>query len=106
VGYILNNVLLWSTITLWFWFLLGHCGSCWAFGAVESLSDRFCIKYNLNVSLSANDVIACCGLLCGFGCNGGFPMGAWLYFKYHGVVTQEVNSQQRTNNNGNVVKVY
>nr|VDC84847.1 unnamed protein product [Brassica oleracea] len=21
---------------------LGHCGSCWAFGAVESLSDRFC----------------------------------------------------------------
>jgi len=89
VGYILNNVLLWSTITLWFWFLLGHCGSCWAFGAVESLSDRFCIKYNLNVSLSANDVIACCGLLCGFGCNGGFPMGAWLYFKYHGVVTQE-----------------
>ncbi|KAK4710680.1 hypothetical protein R3W88_005193 [Solanum pinnatisectum] len=26
----------------------GHCGSCWAFGAVESLSDRFCIHYGLH----------------------------------------------------------
>lgn len=25
----------------------GHCGSCWAFGAVESLSDRFCIHFGL-----------------------------------------------------------
>lgn len=24
----------------------GHCGSCWAFGAVETLSDRFCIHLN------------------------------------------------------------
>nr|XP_007163269.1 hypothetical protein PHAVU_001G220100g [Phaseolus vulgaris]ESW35263.1 hypothetical protein PHAVU_001G220100g [Phaseolus vulgaris] len=25
----------------------GHCGSCWAFGAVESLSDRFCIHFDV-----------------------------------------------------------
>ncbi|CAF1696106.1 unnamed protein product [Brassica napus] len=67
----------------------GHCGSCWAFGAVESLSDRFCIKYNMNISLSVNDLLACCGFLCGQGCNGGYPISAWRYFKHHGVVTEE-----------------
>lgn len=25
----------------------GHCGSCWAFGAVECLQDRFCIHFNM-----------------------------------------------------------
>jgi hypothetical protein len=25
----------------------GHCGSCWAFGAVESLSDRFCVHFGV-----------------------------------------------------------
>ncbi|KAL0700518.1 hypothetical protein Bca4012_056640 [Brassica carinata] len=56
---------------------------------VESLSDRFCIKYNLNISLSVNDLLACCGFLCGQGCNGGYPISAWRYFKHHGVVTEE-----------------
>ncbi|CAO2824729.1 unnamed protein product [Amaranthus hypochondriacus] len=67
----------------------GHCGSCWAFGAVESLSDRFCIHYGMNISLSANDLLACCGFLCGSGCNGGSPYYAWRYFVDHGVVTDE-----------------
>jgi cathepsin B len=67
----------------------GHCGSCWAFGAVESLSDRFCIHYGMNMSLSVNDLLACCGFLCGSGCNGGYPISAWRYFVYRGVVTNE-----------------
>ncbi|XP_038709044.1 cathepsin B-like protease 3 isoform X2 [Tripterygium wilfordii] len=67
----------------------GHCGSCWAFGAVESLSDRFCIQFDLNISLSVNDLLACCGFMCGDGCNGGYPIRAWRYFVHHGVVTEE-----------------
>ncbi|VFQ59998.1 unnamed protein product [Cuscuta campestris] len=67
----------------------GHCGSCWAFGAVESLSDRFCIKFGTNVTLSVNDLLACCGLLCGDGCDGGYTISAWQYLVRSGVVTSE-----------------
>jgi cathepsin B len=67
----------------------GHCGSCWAFGAVESLSDRFCINFDVNISLSVNDLLACCGFMCGDGCDGGYPIKAWRYFVHHGVVTEE-----------------
>lgn len=67
----------------------GHCGSCWAFGAVESLQDRFCIHYNMSVSLSVNDLLSCCGFMCGDGCDGGYPIRAWNYFVQNGVVTDE-----------------
>ena len=51
------------------------CGSCWAFGAVEAMSDRLCIASNGTVKeeLSAEDMLSCCGMSCGGGCNGGFP---------------------------------
>ncbi|KAG2604339.1 hypothetical protein PVAP13_4NG056601 [Panicum virgatum] len=55
----------------------GHCGSCWAFGAVECLQDRFCIHMNMSISLSVNDLLACCGFMCGDGCDGGYPIMAW-----------------------------
>ncbi|XP_072997584.1 cathepsin B-like protease 2 [Typha latifolia] len=67
----------------------GHCGSCWAFGAVESLSDRFCIHFGMNISLSVNDLLSCCGFMCGDGCDGGYPIYAWRYFVQNGVVTEE-----------------
>nr|AVM38373.1 cathepsin B [Eudiplozoon nipponicum] len=65
------------------------CGSCWAFGAVESMSDRICIhsRGNLKPELSAEDLVSCCGEFCGDGCNGGFPQQAWLYWVRHGIVT-------------------
>jgi len=65
------------------------CGSCWAFGAVEAMSDRICIHSNFEkqVYLSATDLLSCCGFFCGMGCNGGFPIGAWNYFKKHGIVS-------------------
>lgn len=65
------------------------CGSCWAFGSVEAMTDRICIKSNGTVKheLSAQDPVSCCGFLCGMGCNGGQPAGAWNYFKNFGIVS-------------------
>jgi len=66
----------------------GSCGSCWAFGAVEAMSDRICIasKGAENAHISAEDLVSCCSS-CGFGCDGGFPQAAWSYFKSTGLVT-------------------
>jgi cathepsin B len=65
------------------------CGSCWAFGSVEAMTDRICIKSNGTVKheISAQDPVSCCGFLCGMGCNGGQPAGAWNYFKNFGIVS-------------------
>lgn len=67
----------------------GSCGSCWAFGAVEAISDRICVHSNgkANAEISAEDLLSCCGLECGMGCNGGYPAGAWDYWTKHGLVS-------------------
>ncbi|CAF5225742.1 unnamed protein product, partial [Rotaria magnacalcarata] len=66
----------------------GSCGSCWAFGAVEAMTDRICIVSSgaKNFHISAEDLVSCCDE-CGFGCDGGFPQSAWSYFKSDGLVT-------------------
>nr|CAD7392860.1 unnamed protein product [Timema cristinae] len=74
----------------------GSCGSCWAFGAVEAMSDRVCIHSDANVHFhfSAEDLVSCCSS-CGFGCNGGFPGGAWSYWTDIGIVSGgSYNSKQ------------
>jgi cathepsin B len=65
------------------------CGSCWAFGAVESISDRICIAsgQTKQTRISAADMLSCCGISCGNGCNGGYPSGAMNHWKSGGVVT-------------------
>jgi len=63
------------------------CGSCWAFGAVEAMSDRYCIFLNKNISISSADMLACC-TECGMGCGGGYPSSAWSYWTSTGVVTE------------------
>lgn len=64
------------------------CGSCWAFGAVEAMSDRLCITSGQTdqTRISAEDLLDCC-YSCGMGCNGGYPSAAWSYFKSTGLVT-------------------
>ncbi|KAG5900449.1 hypothetical protein JTB14_029335 [Gonioctena quinquepunctata] len=66
----------------------GSCGSCWAFGAVEAMSDRVCIhsKGSQNFHFSADDLVSCCWT-CGMGCNGGFPGAAWHYWVRKGLVS-------------------
>jgi cathepsin B len=67
----------------------GQCGSCWAFGAVESLEDRLCIKSggNFTADLSEQNVIGCDYV--GFGCQGGWPLSAFAYLSILGTVTEE-----------------
>jgi len=64
-----------------------QCGSCWAFGATEALSDRFAIETNLatNVVLSPQDLVSC-DTNQNEGCNGGYPILAWQYMQTTGVV--------------------
>uniref|UniRef100_A0A4D5S578 Putative cathepsin b endopeptidase n=1 Tax=Ixodes scapularis TaxID=6945 RepID=A0A4D5S578_IXOSC len=64
------------------------CGSCWALGTAEAISDRVCIhsKGKIQVNISAEDLIECCHT-CGAGCEGGYPAAAWKYWKKSGLVT-------------------
>jgi len=65
-----------------------NCGSCWAFGAAEAMTDRLCIATNGSdtTHLSAADLNSCC-TSCGMGCNGGYPSAAWSYWVNQGLVS-------------------
>jgi len=66
------------------------CGTCWAFGAAEAISDRYCTYgVNNNLSVAAGDIGFCCGFSCGDGCDGGFPAAAWKYWVNKGIVDED-----------------
>lgn len=58
----------------------GQCGSCWAFGATEALSDRFCIasKGSVDVVLSPEQLVSCDSN--DYGCQGGKFLKSYLCF--------------------------
>lgn len=64
----------------------GNCGSCWAFGATEALSDRFCIK-GKDVILSPQELVSCVDL--NYGCRGGYLEFAWSFLQSTGAVTEQ-----------------
>lgn len=63
-----------------------RCGSCWAFGAAETMSDRLCIhsKGALQTRVSAQHLVTCC-TSCGYGCQGGYPSSTFSYWKSSGI---------------------
>jgi len=67
----------------------GDCGSCWAFGCTEALSDRFCIHSNgdVIVELAPLDIVTCD--TSDEGCEGGYPENAWTYAVQSGVVLEQ-----------------
>jgi cathepsin B len=71
------------------------CGSCWAFGAVESISDRYCIQKKEVVRISAQDMLTCCDE-CGMGCDGGYPSAAWQFWVDQGLVTGGLYGDDKT----------
>merc|ERR1711939_338137 len=62
-----------------------NCGSCWASGSVEAMTDRMCITNKDTTHLSAQDVTSC-DKLGDMGCNGGVPSSVYSYSKTFGVV--------------------
>jgi len=73
------------------------CGSCWAFAAAESMSDRICIHSNgqKQTRVSAEDLMECCSD-CGDGCNGGFPFATFQYWKESGIVSGGLYGDKNT----------
>jgi cathepsin B len=67
-----------------------NCGSCWAFGSVEAMTDRLCIGSGGKdtTHLSAEDVTSCCQIGgMDQGCDGGVPSTAYTYYKTNGIVS-------------------
>ncbi|CAH0553863.1 unnamed protein product [Brassicogethes aeneus] len=64
----------------------GKCGSCWAFGAVEAMSDRVCIQSRgkIKFTFSPQELVSCCSD-CGYGCDGGYLLQAWRYWIINGI---------------------
>eukprot|EP00921_Rhytidocystis_pertsovi_P001033 GHVQ01001772.1.p1 GENE.GHVQ01001772.1~~GHVQ01001772.1.p1 ORF type:complete len:392 (+),score=47.50 GHVQ01001772.1:2191-3366(+) len=65
-----------------------YCGSCWAHGAVSTVSDRIKIMRNAqwpDITLSIQEMINCGGKMTG-DCNGGTDMGAYQFMREFGIV--------------------
>lgn len=59
------------------------CGSCWAFGAAETLTTNLCVLGLGNPILSPQDLVSCD--TADHGCNGGTLPGAWDFIDQNGL---------------------
>jgi len=64
----------------------GHCGSCWAFGLSEALSDRFCIG-GQDVILSPQYLVSCDKT--DMACQGGYLDRSWAFATNTGLCTDD-----------------
>lgn len=62
----------------------GGCGSCWAFGTVEAVSDRFCMMGE-KVTVSPQTLVSCQDSR--GTCRGGATVNAYQYIESHGLST-------------------
>jgi cathepsin B len=60
-----------------------HCGSCWAFGAAETLTDNLCVLGLDPPVLSPQDLISCD--MTDHACKGGTLPDAWKYIAKNGL---------------------
>ncbi|CAG9824790.1 unnamed protein product [Phaedon cochleariae] len=60
----------------------------WPNSTAAAMSDRICISSNGTdqTLVSDEDLMSCCSE-CGNGCNGGYPLQAWRYWRRTGIVT-------------------
>ncbi|GKT30696.1 hypothetical protein ADUPG1_005601, partial [Aduncisulcus paluster] len=66
----------------------GQCGSCWAFGASEALSDRCAIARGSNfIDFSPEFLVSCDST--NNGCDGGNLDLVWAFMKNTGIVSDE-----------------
>jgi hypothetical protein len=65
----------------------GSCGSCWAHGTTEALSDRFCMQGGGEVNLSPQYLVSCEVDL--GACAGGAIDAPWEWFHFAGVPTED-----------------
>ena len=60
-----------------------HCGSCYAFGGANAISDRYCIS-GKNLILSPQDIVSCSPQ---YGCQGGWITVTFQYIAETGIPT-------------------
>jgi cathepsin X len=68
-----------------------YCGSCWAHGAISSLSDRIKIARNASgdeINLSIQHILNCAGSMAG-SCHGGSHTGVYQFIQENGFVAYD-----------------
>lgn len=83
----------------------GACGSCWAHGASEVLSDRFCIHSDgqVNVTLSPQQLVDCD--LIDHGCQGGFLTTPFIYYSLVGANTDDCYGEYVSGKTGSASRI-